>query len=182
MIRLLVGLGNPGAKHTGDRHNVGFWLADDIAGLLEAHFSERNNTLVATAGDLRIAKPQAFMNRSGSPVQQLCHYFKIAPKEVMVAHDDLDLPVGIIRLKRGGGHGGHNGLRDLIAHIGADFHRLRIGIGHPGDKSQVHNHVLSAPTLTEKQAITEALKRAEAIHQDWLRGDIARAQHILHTN
>jgi PTH1 family peptidyl-tRNA hydrolase len=137
---LIVGLGNPGAEHERDRHNVGYWLAEMLAG---GGFSGDQKLL----GDVcqvslnhrkvRLLKPTTFMNRSGQSMRQTIDYFKLSPERALVIHDDLDLPPGTARLKMGGGHGGHNGLRDIIAHCGREFLRLRIGIGHPGRKEQV---------------------------------------------
>jgi len=182
MVRLLVGLGNPGAEYAGHRHNVGFWLVDQLAELAATNFSNHDNIPLAGVGGLRLAKPQNYVNRSGLPVRRLCDYFKIPSENVMVAHDDLDLPLGRIRIKQGGGHGGHNGLRDLIAHIGENFLRLRIGIGHPGSRELVHGYVLSNPSSSEKQMITAAIEQALELRDDWLGGNIVRAQQHLHTN
>jgi len=155
-LRAVVGLGNPGAEYARTRHNAGFWFADLVAAetggafRTEARF-HGDFTKVRFAGtELLLLKPMTFMNRSGQAVQALASYFKIEPEAILIAHDELDLPAGSARLKRGGGHGGHNGLRDLHAHLGEAYARLRIGIGHPGHKSQVLGHVLGRPRRKKK--------------------------------
>jgi len=158
---LIVGLGNPGAEHDRDRHNVGFWLADQIAG--GAGFISDQKLLGDVCQislghyNIRILKPTTFMNRSGQSVRRTIDYFKLMPERVLVIHDDLDLPPGTARLKRGGGHGGHNGLRDIISHCGRDFLRLRIGIGHPGRKERVTGYVLRPPGKDDLSLIRDAL-------------------------
>lgn len=163
-IRAIVGLGNPGADHAVQRHNVGFWLADALAERWQLSFSGERRF----KGDLArygmgdetvwLLKPLTFMNISGQAVQPLCAFRKIAPAEVLVVHDDLDLPAGGGRFKQSGGHGGHNGLRDITRVLGCDYKRLRIGIGHPGDRSQVLSHVLSRPGRDEQAAIERAIE------------------------
>ncbi|MCB1597145.1 MAG: aminoacyl-tRNA hydrolase [Gammaproteobacteria bacterium] len=160
---LIVGLGNPGPKHVGDRHNVGFWLAD----LLAAHIGTTFSTAQKLQGEecrgvlagkpVRIVKPATYMNRSGQCVRRVLAYYNIPMEQLLVLHDELDLPAGSARLKRGGGHGGHNGLRDILASCGPDFMRLRIGIGHPGHKDLVTDYVLHAPGRAERCEIVEAL-------------------------
>ncbi len=165
---LIVGLGNPGPKHASDRHNVGFWLADLLAAHIGATFSvaqklqgEECRGLLAGV-PLRIIKPSTFMNRSGQCVRRVLDYYNIPIEQLLVVHDELDLPAGSARLKRGGGHGGHNGLRDILATCGPDFLRLRIGIGHPGHKDLVTDYVLHAPGKQERGEIVEAL--AESVN------------------
>ncbi|TDJ44594.1 MAG: aminoacyl-tRNA hydrolase [Gammaproteobacteria bacterium] len=161
---LIVGLGNPGAEHARDRHNIGYWFVDDLASGLGARFSAQQKLLgqacLATLRQLpvRLLKPTTFMNRSGQSVRQTMDYYKVPAERVLVIHDDLDLPAGTARLKRGGGHGGHNGLRDIIAHCGREFMRLRLGIGHPGRREQVVGFVLHPPGKDE------LLKLEDAIH------------------
>jgi len=160
---LIVGLGNPGPKYAGDRHNVGFWLAD----LLAAHIGTTFSTAQKLQGEecrglvagkpVRIIKPSTYMNRSGQCVRRVLDYYNIPMEQLLVVHDELDLPAGSARLKRGGGHGGHNGLRDILASCGPDFMRLRIGIGHPGHKDLVTDYVLHAPGKQERCEIVEAL-------------------------
>ena len=160
---LIVGLGNPGPKHVGDRHNVGFWLADLLATHIGATFSTAQKLQgeecrgVLAGKPVRIVKPATYMNRSGQCVRRVLDYYNIPMEQLLVLHDELDLPAGSARLKRGGGHGGHNGLRDILASCGPDFMRLRIGIGHPGHKDLVTDYVLHAPGRAERCEIVEAL-------------------------
>lgn len=162
-LRAIVALGNPGAEHTNDRHNAGFWLADALAhawGIGFRHESRHNSDLARYRhgeDTVWLQKPQTFMNNSGEAASSLCKFYKIRPPELLVVHDDLDLPPGAVRFKQGGGHGGHNGLRDIHRVIGADYRRLRIGIGHPGVHSSVLAHVLSAPAPLERERIHAAI-------------------------
>lgn len=163
--RLLVGLGNPGPKYTQTRHNAGFWFCERLAERLGARFTfeSRFGGFVAKSreDDITLLMPQTFMNRSGQSVGALARFFRIDPAEILVVHDELDIPPGQLRLKFGGGHGGHNGLKDIAAHCGTrDFWRLRIGIGHPGDRSEVINFVLKSPGRDEAIAIDTAIDRA----------------------
>lgn len=165
-IKLVVGLGNPGADYVSTRHNVGFWFVEELAGRHGGQFTgERKfqgdvaRVFIGTR-DLRLLRPLTFMNRSGRSVRAVMDFFKLTPEQILVVHDDLDLPPGTARLKWNGGHGGHNGLRDLIAHIGRDFRRLRIGIGHPGSADGVVAYVLKRPGREEEVAIREAIREA----------------------
>jgi PTH1 family peptidyl-tRNA hydrolase len=170
-LRLVVGLGNPGPDYSETRHNAGFWFCERLARELGASFSResRYHGLVAKcrlAGtdshrDLWLLMPQTFMNRSGQAVQALAHFYRIAPAEMLVVHDELDIPPGQLRLKFGGGLGGHNGLKDIASHLGTqDYWRLRIGIGHPGDRNDVIGYVLKPPRREEADEIAAALDRA----------------------
>jgi PTH1 family peptidyl-tRNA hydrolase len=166
-LRLIVGLGNPGPDYSETRHNAGFWFCERLARELGVSFSResRYHGLVAKArrggGDLWLLQPQTFMNRSGQSVQALAHFYRIAPAEMLVVHDELDIPPGQLRLKFGGGLGGHNGLKDITAHLGTqDYWRLRVGIGHPGDRNEVVNYVLKPPRKEEAGEIDAALDRA----------------------
>ena len=165
-IRLFVGLGNPGDKYFNTRHNAGFWFVDEVlrrAGgdyRAEARFSGDVAQVSIGGRDLRLLKPQNYMNRSGESVAALIRYFRLEPQEILVAHDELDLPPGSVRLKSGGGHGGHNGLRDIQRLIGPDYWRLRIGIGHPGHKSQVVGYVLNRADADAESAVSAAIARA----------------------
>jgi PTH1 family peptidyl-tRNA hydrolase len=162
-LRVIVGLGNPGPEHLLTRHNAGFWFVDALAARLGGKF--RGHTRfqaeicrVQLSGvEVTLLKPTTYMNRSGLAIRALADYQKVTPAETLVAHDELDLPVGAARFKLGGGHGGHNGLRDTITHFGADFWRLRLGIGHPGDKSQVIDYVLRRAAKDEEAKIIEAV-------------------------
>ena len=171
-MRLIVGLGNPGAEYAETRHNAGFWLCERLATELGAslHRESRFHGLAgalpagdgaARAGSLWLLLPQTFMNRSGQSVRALMQFYRIEPAEMLVMHDELDLPPGQMRLKFGGGLGGHNGLKDITAHLGTqDYWRLRIGIGHPGDRNEVVDYVLKPPRKDERSEIDAALDRA----------------------
>ena len=186
-IRLIVGLGNPGANYHSTRHNAGFWLVDELA--REHNTALRNETrfhgeagkITAGGKDVYLLKPTTFMNRSGQSVAALSKYFKIDPEQTLVCHDELDLAPGDNRLKKSGGHGGHNGLRDIINHIGKDFFRLRIGIGHPGDKNLVVNFVLKNPSRDDLHKIEEANSRTIKIMPTLLSGKYEIAMQELHT-
>ncbi len=187
-IRLIVGLGNPGADYVETRHNAGFWLIDEIAAEQSAsfRFEKRYNAdeckFRATGKDVYLLKPQTFMNRSGQAVAALACYYKIAVEEMLVIHDELDLPPGTNRIKQGGGHGGHNGLRDLVNHLGSrDFFRIRIGIGHPGDAKQVINYVLHKPSVAELTEIEAANRDTLAVMPLIYEGRIDKAMQALHT-
>jgi PTH1 family peptidyl-tRNA hydrolase len=191
-IRLIVGLGNPGPEYASTRHNVGFWFVDALTPAIdqrqgptgfkaEARFHGELGRLSRRGRDLRLLKPSTYMNHSGRSVAAVCRYFEISPEQVLVAHDELDLPVGTVRLKQGGGHAGHNGLRDTINLLGTrDFWRLRIGIDHPGDRSQVINYVLGRPSREDAIRIEEALRDAEGIVDDCLDGRFQMAMNRLH--
>lgn len=160
-VELLVGLGNPGAGHADDRHNVGFWFLDEVASTLGASFREESRyqgLMARAASGLRLLKPTTYMNLSGESVAACANYFRIPSQAILVVHDELDLDAGVVRLKRGGGHGGHNGLRSIHTHLGnGDYLRARIGIGHPGNARDVSDHVLSKPRAEDRAAIMEAM-------------------------
>ncbi len=164
-LRLIVGLGNPGPDYSETRHNAGFWFCERLARELGVSFTResRYHGSVANARDAGVwlLMPQTFMNRSGQSVQALAHFYRIAPAEMLVVHDELDIPSGQLRLKFGGGLGGHNGLKDITAHLGTqDYWRLRIGIGHPGDRNAVIDYVLKPPRREEATEIDAAIDRA----------------------
>ena len=166
-LRLIVGLGNPGSEYAETRHNAGFWFCERLARELGTSFAResRYHGFVAKARvggqDVWLLMPQTFMNRSGQAVQALAHFYRIDAAEMLVVHDELDIPSGQMRLKFGGGLGGHNGLKDITAHLGTqDYWRLRIGIGHPGDRNEVVNYVLKPPRREEREEIDAALDRA----------------------
>jgi peptidyl-tRNA hydrolase, PTH1 family len=165
-LRIIVGLGNPGPEHLVTRHNAGFWFVDLLARRHNTEFRDYRKYSGETARisiggqEVLLLKPTTYMNRSGLSVRQLSEFFKIPPEEILLAHDELDLPVGSVRLKQGGGHGGHNGLRDTIAHIGESFWRLRFGIGHPGNKADVIDYVLTRAPRGEEDLILEAVGTA----------------------
>jgi PTH1 family peptidyl-tRNA hydrolase len=165
-LRIIVGLGNPGPEHQMTRHNAGFWFIDLLARRHNGEFRDYRKYSGETARinigghEILLLKPTTYMNRSGLSVRQLSDFFKIQPAEILVAHDELDIPAGSVRLKHGGGHGGHNGLRDTIAHIGDEFWRLRLGIGHPGNKADVIDYVLTRASRPEEDLILEAVGAA----------------------
>ena len=165
-LRIIVGLGNPGPEHQVTRHNVGFWFVDLLARRHGAEFRDYRKYSGETARitiegqELILLKPTTYMNRSGLSVRQISDFYKIVPDDILVAHDELDLPAGSVRLKHGGGHGGHNGLRDTIAHVGENFWRLRLGIGHPGNKADVIDYVLTRAPRVEEDAILDAVNTA----------------------
>ena len=163
--KLVVGLGNPGSEYAETRHNAGFWFCERLARELGTAFSKeaRFHGLAANAraDGVWLLMPQTFMNRSGQSVAALARFYRIAPAEILVVHDELDIPPGQLRLKFGGGLGGHNGLKDITAHLGSqDFWRLRVGIGHPGDRNEVVNFVLKPPRREESALIDASLDRA----------------------
>lgn len=163
--RLVVGLGNPGAEYAETRHNAGFWFCERLAKRLGVRLTRegRFHGLVGhlLRPDVWLLMPQTYMNRSGQAVAALARYYRIAPEEILVAHDELDIPPGQLRLKFGGGLGGHNGLKDITSHLGTqDYWRLRIGIGHPGHRHEVVNHVLTPPRPEERAEIDAAIVRA----------------------
>ncbi|HTP99117.1 MAG TPA: aminoacyl-tRNA hydrolase [Casimicrobiaceae bacterium] len=187
-IRLVAGLGNPGREYARTRHNAGFWYADALAAKLGASFAMESKFAgeLAKSGDVRIVKPSTYMNLSGRAVAAVARFFSIAPEEILVVHDELDLKPAEAKMKFGGGHAGHNGLRDVQAQLGtADFWRLRLGIGHPRDseltEQQVVDYVLKPPRAEESSAIQSAVARALDAWPDIARGDMERAMMYLHT-
>ncbi len=188
MIKLLVGLGNPGPEYEDTRHNAGFWWVDAVARELKATLQPERSYFGVMARvnhdgrPLWLLEPMTFMNRSGQSVAALARFFKINPEEILVAHDELDLMPGEMKLKQGGGHAGHNGLRDIHAQLGsADYWRLRIGIGHPGHKSEVANWVLKKPAPEQREALQTGLDRALKALPDLLAGRMDKATATIHT-
>ncbi|HEU0189200.1 MAG TPA: aminoacyl-tRNA hydrolase [Gallionella sp.] len=187
-IRLIVGLGNPGREYESTRHNAGFWWVDELARLHKLSFRSETKFHGLTArGQLHghevlLLKPQTFMNVSGRAVVALALFYKIVPAEILVVHDELALPPGVARLKLGGGHGGHNGLKDIIAHLGTrDFWRLRFGIGHPGEGADVANFVLNDPRREERELIDEAMQKAQNVAHLVIEGKTEAAMLKLHS-
>ncbi|MCP1313823.1 MULTISPECIES: aminoacyl-tRNA hydrolase [unclassified Halomonas] len=188
-VTAIIGLGNPGPDYEATRHNAGFWLVDALARRAHTELRPEKKFLGLYAKarlgdrDVHLLNPTTFMNRSGGAVAALCQFFKLAPSELLVVHDELDLPPGQARYKTGGGHGGHNGLRDIISALGNQngFHRLRIGIGHPGEARQVSHYVLNRPGKSEQEAIDQALAECEATLPLALAGDWAKAMNRLHS-
>ncbi|HEY5994474.1 MAG TPA: aminoacyl-tRNA hydrolase [Gallionellaceae bacterium] len=188
-IKLIVGLGNPGREYETTRHNAGFWWVEAFARAQGASFRPDGKfhglvTRTALHGhEVHLLMPQTFMNVSGRAVGALAQFYKIEPAQILVVHDELDLPPGSAKLKLGGGHGGHNGLKDIIAHLGTrDFWRLRIGIGHPGERSEVSNYVLNAARKEEQVLIDEAMARAQEVAALIVEGKLEAAMLKLHTN
>jgi len=187
-IKLIVGLGNPGKEYEATRHNAGFWWVDELVRSHNASFKadSKFHGLVAKANlhghEVHLLKPQTFMNVSGRSVGAVVQFYKIEPAQILVVHDELDLPPGSAKLKMGGGHGGHNGLKDIIAHLGTkEFWRLRVGIGHPGERSEVSNFVLNAPRKEEQGLIDEALHRAQDVAAQIIEGKLEAAMLKLHS-
>jgi PTH1 family peptidyl-tRNA hydrolase len=187
MIRLMVGLGNPGAEYDGTRHNAGFWFIDEVARQLKVTLVPDRSYVGLVArvnlpgGPLWLLKPMTFMNLSGKSVAPLARFFKIAPEEILVAHDELDLMPGQMKMKLGGSHAGHNGLKDIQAQLGSPgFWRLRLGIGHPGVKAEVINHVLRKPPVAEREAIDQSIAQALGALDLLIAGDMERAMLKIH--
>ncbi|WP_313081986.1 aminoacyl-tRNA hydrolase [Pulveribacter sp.] len=188
MIRLFVGLGNPGPEYEDTRHNAGFQWVDEVARQLKVQLlPERSYWGLAARASVQgtnvwLLKPQTYMNLSGKSVAALARFFKIAPDEVLVAHDELDFEPGTVKLKKGGSHGGHNGLRDIHATLGSpDYWRLRIGIGHPGVKSEVVHWVLKRPMQSERERIEDSLQHALKALPVLLSGDMDKAVQQINT-
>jgi PTH1 family peptidyl-tRNA hydrolase len=187
-IRLIAGLGNPGRQYEQTRHNAGFWFLDAVCDAChttlkkESRFHGEVIKTLINNEPVWLLKPDTFMNLSGQSVAALANFYKIEPGQILIVHDELDLPPGVARLKQGGGHGGHNGLRDSIARLGSkEFYRLRLGIGHPGDKSQVHDYVLHRPSRDDDIAIRQGIDEALAVLPDVVTGQWDRAMNQLHS-
>lgn len=188
-IDLVVGLGNPGEQYARTRHNAGFWLVDALAERqcvklkLERKFKGEAGELTLDGHAFRLLKPKTYMNNSGEAVAAMARFYQISPQRLLVVHDEIDLPPGVARLKRGGGSGGHNGLRDIIAAFGeeAEFLRLRIGVGHPGQASEVINYVLKPPASGERKLILEAIDRAIEVLPLVIGGNLEQAMQRLHS-
>jgi len=186
-IRLFVGLGNPGADYESTRHNAGFWWIDHVARTsgarlgVESKFFGLAGRMKQGAHEAWLLEPTTFMNASGRAVAALARFYKIEPEEILVIHDELDLSPGVAKLKQGGGHGGHNGLKDIAAQLGPNFWRLRLGIGHPGEKSAVVNFVLKPPMKEEAALIEENIHTSAALVDMLLEGKFEAAMLKLHT-
>ncbi len=186
-LQIVVGLGNPGPEHSLTRHNAGFWFVDALARASGAQFRPHARyqgevcRVVLEGRELMLLKPQTYMNRSGLSVRALLDYVKSPVGELLVVHDELDLPPGVARFKFGGGHGGHNGLRDTITHCGAEFWRLRIGIGHPGDRGEVIDYVLQRARAHEEDAIVAGIGAARDALSTFVREGSEKAMHALHS-
>jgi PTH1 family peptidyl-tRNA hydrolase len=187
-IKLITGLGNPGAKYTETRHNAGFWFVDALARQCGTRFLPENRfhgeiaKIEIGGNSIWLLKPATFMNRSGMAVRSLADFYRLRAENILVAHDEIDLEPGTARLKSGGGHGGHNGLRDIIAQLGGrDFHRLRIGVGHPGHRDQVVDYVLHRPGGDDARRIEDAITDALRVTPKIVAGEWEKAMHELHT-
>ena len=187
-VRCIVGLGNPGNRYADTRHNAGFWFVDELArrhGVqlrAEAKFHGEAGRILVDGVDCWLLKPTTYMNRSGQSVSAFARFYKLAPDQLLVAHDELDMAPGVARLKRGGGHGGHNGLRDVATALSDNgFLRLRLGIGHPGHRDQVVSYVLERPSRADADAIVTAAGLAADELPALVAGDLAKAMNRLHT-
>lgn len=189
-VQLIVGLGNPGSEYANTRHNAGQDFVEELARSFSEpltpapKFFGLTGRIVIAGKDVRLLIPATFMNLSGQAVAAVANFYKIPPEAILVAHDELDLEPGIARLKVGGGHGGHNGLRDIVSKLGnnSDFARLRLGIGHPGNAKQVVGYVLKRAPTDEQQKIEDAFQKSLSVIPDACRGDWAKAMKDLHTN
>jgi PTH1 family peptidyl-tRNA hydrolase len=186
-IKLIVGLGNPQENLLGTRHNAGYWYLDKFLEKFNATLSEdkKINSYLSKIDykdeQIFLMKPTFFINDSGKSVSSFIKYYKITPESILVIHDDIDLDVGDIRLKFGGGHGGHNGLRDIISHLGKDYWRLRVGVGHPGEKTLVHNYVLGKPSKKDELEINISISESFEVIDILLDGEFEKFTKILHT-
>ena len=188
-IQLIVGLGNIGQEYAQTRHNAGWWMLDELAATWGASFREDKKYYAEVAkantpqGEVWLMKPSTYMNKSGQAVGALANFFKIPVSDLLVLHDELDIPPGHVRLKKGGGNGGHNGLKDIQAKMdSADFWRVRLGIGHPGDRNLVSGFVLNKPSRDDREAIDDAIWRTRCEINDILSGDMEAAMRVLHSN
>jgi PTH1 family peptidyl-tRNA hydrolase len=188
-IKLIVGLANPGAEYAQTRHNAGAWYVEELARIFnvpllpESKYFGLSARVTINHRDVRLLIPTTFMNLSGKSVAALANFFRILPEEILVAHDELDMPPGVAKFKLGGGHGGHNGLKDIISSLANDkgFHRLRIGIGHPGDKNKVSGYVLGKAPSTEQELIVAAIDEAVRATDILYKEDMVKAMNRLHS-
>lgn len=184
-ISLIVGLGNPGSEYAQTRHNAGFWFVEQLAdkyGITlknDPKFHGNSGRGNIEGHDVRLLLPMTYMNRSGQSVVPFSKFYQIAPEAILIAHDELDMNPGVIRLKTGGGHGGHNGLRDIVPHIGPNFHRLRIGIGHPGSKERVSGHVLGKAPSSEQSLMDGAIDHALSKVKLLVQGQVPQAMNQI---
>ncbi len=186
-LTAIAGLGNPEERHARTLHNAGFWFVDELARRAGAEFRYENRfdaeicRIHISDNDVWLIKPQSYMNLSGGPVRGVLEYYRLAVSDLLVAHDEIDLPPGTVRLKKGGGHGGHNGLRDVIKHTGSDFMRLRIGVGHPGHKDLVTDYVLKRASAEVEQAMRSNIDDAADVVPTLVEDGIEAAMTRLHT-
>ncbi len=186
-IRIIAGLGNPEDRYERTLHNAGFWFVDALARKYGGRFRYEKKfdadycRINLHGEDVWLVRPQSYMNNSGQPIRGLLDYYRLRVSELLVAHDEIDLPPGTVRLKEGGGHGGHNGLRDIVRHCGAEFLRLRLGVGHPGEKDEVTNYVLKRGSSDVEAAVERNIDDAIAVMPELVDGDISAAMKKLHT-
>ena len=187
VVTMIAGLGNPDSKYERTLHNAGFWFVDALLRKYggEFRYDKKFDAEICRidlqGNEVRLVKPQGFMNLSGGPVRGVLDYYRLQPEQLLVAHDEIDLPPGTVRLKLGGGHGGHNGMRDVMRHCGSDFMRLRIGVGHPGEKSMVTNYVLKKGTADVEAAVNKTLDDAVAVMPILVEDGLNAAMKKLHT-
>lgn len=187
-IKLICALGNPGDKYAQTRHNAGFWFLGKL-GSAQGFSLSLNNRFKSLVGEfrhngevVRTLAPHTFMNRSGEALAPMAKFFQISPAQILVVHDEIDLPPGVVKFKTGGGHGGHNGLRDIVKHLGSkDFHRLRVGVGHPGEQAKVVSYVLDRPTQAESQLIDAGMDKAMSVLPMILESKFTLAMNELHS-
>jgi len=186
-LSIIAGLGNPDDKYEKTLHNAGFWYVDALAAKYAGEFKREKKfaadccRISINGNDIWLLKPQSYMNLSGGPVRAALDYYRLPATQLLVAHDDIDLPPGTVRFKQGGGHGGHNGIRDVILHCGADFMRLRLGVGHPGQKDQVTGHVLQRATADVETAVMQNIEAAIAVLPLLIDDGLSAAMKQLHT-
>ncbi|MFW0097567.1 MAG: aminoacyl-tRNA hydrolase [Coxiella endosymbiont of Haemaphysalis qinghaiensis] len=183
-IKLIVGLRNPGYEYAETRHNVGAWFIEALANRKQQSLykEDKFHGIMGNWNQCRLFKPSTYMNESGLALTAVTQFYKLLPQEILVAHDELGFPAGDIRLKENGGHGGHNGLRNIIQHLGtADFYRMRIGIGHPGHKNRVTPYVLSPPSKNDRNAILEAIEKGLSVIEELVTGKFQKATNDLHS-
>jgi PTH1 family peptidyl-tRNA hydrolase len=186
-LKVIAGLGNPDDKYERTLHNAGFWFVDAVARKFGGQFryEKKFDADIARTRirgeDVWLVKPQSYMNLSGQPVRGVLDYYRLKPDELLVAHDEIDLPPGTVRLKLGGGHGGHNGIRDVIKHCGPNFVRLRLGVGHPGEKSQVSGYVLKKGSADTQTAVERNIDDAIGALETWIDDGLNAAMKTLHT-
>ena len=186
-LSIIAGLGNPEDKYEKTLHNAGFWFVDALARLHGGNFRHEKKfdadccRVSISGADVWLVKPQSYMNLSGGPVRAVMDYYRLKPAGLLVAHDEIDLPPGTVRLKKGGGHGGHNGIRDVIKHCGAEFMRLRLGVGHPGEKDRVTGHVLKRASSDVEAAVEKNIDDAAAVLPILIDDGLNAATKKLHT-
>jgi PTH1 family peptidyl-tRNA hydrolase len=186
-LRIIAGLGNPEERYARTLHNAGFWFVDAVAAAergefrLEKKFDAELCRVTLAGGEVWLVKPQSYMNRSGGPIRAILDYYRLSAENLLVAHDEIDLPPGVVRLKQGGGPGGHNGVRDTIRHCGNDFMRLRLGVGHPGTRDEVTGYVLKQGPADVEAAVTKAIAEAIEVLPLLAERGLGIAMNRLHT-